>query len=129
MIRGIFDQVLALIGLLILLPIFILFYLWIRIDSKGGAFYIQERIGLNGKPFGLIKFRTMRPDVDKKGKLTVGDRDPRITRAGYFLRKYKLDELPQLINVLKGDMRLVGPARKLKNTSDCTPPSNERFYL
>ncbi len=109
MIRDLFDQVLALVGILILLPILILISIWILLDSRGGVFYVQERIGLHGKPFGLMKFRTMRPDSDKKGKLTVGDRDPRITHAGYLLRKFKLDELPQLINVLKGDMRFVGP--------------------
>lgn len=109
MIRDLFDQLLALLGIIILLPFFILIAIWILLDSPGGVFYVQERIGLNGEPFGLMKFRTMRPDSDKKGKLTVGDRDPRITTAGYFLRKFKLDELPQLINVLKGDMRFVGP--------------------
>jgi len=109
MMRGLFDQLLALLGILILLPFFILISIWIILDSKGGAFYIQQRVGLNGKSFGLIKFRTMRPDSESKGKLTVGDRDPRITSAGYFLRKYKLDELPQLFNVLNGTMRFVGP--------------------
>jgi len=109
MIRDLFDQFLALLGILILLPLFIVLSLWVALDSRGGIFYKQERIGFNGKPFRLIKFRTMRPASDAKGKLTIGDRDPRITRAGYFLRKYKLDELPQLINVLKGDMHFVGP--------------------
>lgn len=109
MIRDLFDQFLALLGILVLLPLFIILGLWVALDSRGGIFYKQERIGLNGEPFRLIKFRTMRPASDAKGKLTIGDRDPRITRAGYFLRKFKLDELPQLINVLKGDMRFVGP--------------------
>jgi len=107
--RDLFDQLLALIGILVLLPVFILISLWIILDSKGGAFYVQKRVGLNRKPFGLIKFRTMLPNSDKKGMLTVGARDPRVTKAGYFLRKYKLDELPQLFNVLNGTMRLVGP--------------------
>lgn len=118
MMRDLFDQLLALLGILILLPFFILISVWIILDSKGGAFYIQQRVGLNGKPFGLIKFRTMRPDSDLKGKLTVGDRDPRITNAGYFLRKYKLDELPQLFNVLNGTMRFVGPRPEVEEYVD-----------
>jgi len=109
MIRDLFDQILALVGIVLLLPLFIIIPVWIVLDSRGGAFYIQKRIGKGGKPFGLIKFRTMRPASDQKGKLTVGNRDPRITPAGYVLRKYKLDELPQLFNVLKGEMRFVGP--------------------
>ncbi len=81
----------------------------IVIESKGGIFYVQERIGLHKKPFRLYKFRSMRPNADKGGLLTVGSRDSRITRIGYFIRKFKIDELPQLFNVLKGDMSLVGP--------------------
>ncbi len=77
--------------------------------SKGGVFYKQERIGLNGKPFYLLKFRSMRVNADKSGKLTVGMRDSRITKTGYFIRKFKLDEFPQFINVLKGEMSVVGP--------------------
>ena len=77
--------------------------------SKGGVFYVQQRVGKDGKTFGLLKFRTMRPDSDKSGKLTVGMRDPRITRVGYFLRKFKLDEFPQFVNVLAGQMSIVGP--------------------
>ena len=82
---------------------------WIVLDSKGGAFFGQKRVGKDGKPFTLCKFRTMRVDSERLGKITVGKRDPRVTRAGYVLRKYKLDELPQLWNVLTGDMSLVGP--------------------
>lgn len=81
----------------------------IVIESKGGVFYVQERIGLHKKPFRLYKFRSMRPNADKGGLLTVGSRDHRITRIGYFIRKFKIDELPQLFNVLKGEMSLVGP--------------------
>jgi lipopolysaccharide/colanic/teichoic acid biosynthesis glycosyltransferase len=109
---------LAVIGILILLPLFIVIALLITIDSKGGIFYIQQRIGKNGKPFGLYKFRTMHTDADKKGLLTVGGRDPRITKTGYWLRKYKLDELPQLFNVLKGDMSIVGPRPEVKKYTD-----------
>ena len=104
-----FDFVLSLVGLVILAPIFIVLAVWIKIDSVGPVFYKQIRVGQNGKDFGLFKFRSMVVDADKKGLITVGGRDPRITRSGYFIRKYKLDELPQLINVLVGDMSLVGP--------------------
>lgn len=81
----------------------------IGFGSKGGVFYRQERIGINGKPFNLLKFRSMKLDADKSGKLTVGMRDARITKIGYFIRKFKLDEFPQFINVLKGEMSIVGP--------------------
>jgi lipopolysaccharide/colanic/teichoic acid biosynthesis glycosyltransferase len=83
-------------------------------DSKGGIFYRQVRVGKNGTDFYLFKFRSMRTDADKKGLLTVGGRDPRITRMGYYIRKYKIDELPQLLNVLLGDMSLVGPRPEVR---------------
>lgn len=104
-----FDFILSFIGLIILAPVFVILAIWIKLDSKGGVFYKQIRIGQNGKEFGLFKFRSMMVNADKKGLITVGGRDPRITRSGYFIRKYKLDELPQLINVLIGEMSLVGP--------------------
>ena len=113
-----FDIFFSALGLIILLPFFIVFYLLIRIESKGGAFYIQERIGKNGKPFGLYKFRSMRVGSDAEGLLTVGERDNRITSIGYILRKTKIDELPQLLNVLKGDMSLVGPRPEVKKYTD-----------
>ena len=109
-----FDFVLSLVGLVILAPIFIVLAVWIKIDSMGPVFYKQIRVGQNGKDFGLFKFRSMVVDADKKGLITVGGRDPRITRSGYFIRKYKLDELPQLINVLVGDMSLVGPRPEVR---------------
>ena len=109
-----FDFVLSLVGLVVLAPIFIVLAVWIKIDSMGPVFYKQIRVGQNGKDFGLFKFRSMVVDADKKGLITVGGRDPRITRSGYFIRKYKLDELPQLINVLVGDMSLVGPRPEVK---------------
>ena len=109
-----FDFVLSLVGLVILAPIFIVLAAWIKIDSVGPVFYKQIRVGQNGKDFGLFKFRSMVVDADKKGLITVGGRDPRITRSGYFIRKYKLDELPQLINVLVGDMSLVGPRPEVR---------------
>lgn len=113
-----FDIFFSALGLIILFPFFIVFYLLIRIESKGGAFYIQERIGKNGKPFGLYKFRSMRVGSDTEGLLTVGERDNRITRIGYVLRKTKIDELPQLLNVLKGDMSLVGPRPEVRKYTD-----------
>ena len=113
-----FDIFFSALGLIILFPFFVVFYLLIRIESKGGAFYIQERIGKNGKPFGLYKFRTMRVGSDTEGLLTVGERDSRITRIGYILRKNKIDELPQLLNVLKGDMSLVGPRPEVRKYTD-----------
>ena len=109
-----FDILFSAIGLLLLLPVFLLIYILIRLESKGGGFYVQERIGKDGVPFGLYKFRTMRTGSDKHRLITVGERDERITRLGYFLRRYKLDELPQLWNVLKGDMSLVGPRPEVR---------------
>lgn len=104
-----FDIFFSLLGIIILLPVFIVISFFIVIDSKGGIFYKQERIGKNAQPFKLYKFRTMYSNSDKKGLLTVGFKDNRITRIGYFLRKYKIDELPQLINVFIGNMSFVGP--------------------
>ena len=113
-----FDFILSLVGLVVLAPIFIVLAIWIKTDSKGPVFYKQVRVGENGIDFGLFKFRSMVVDADKKGLITVGGRDPRITRSGYFIRKYKLDELPQLINVLLGDMSLVGPRPEVRKYVD-----------
>lgn len=113
-----FDIIFSIIGLVILSPLFIALYLLIRIESKGGGFYSQERIGKNGKPFKLYKFRSMRIGSDKKGLITIGEKDNRITKTGIILRKYKLDELPQLWNVFIGDMSLVGPRPEVKKYTD-----------
>ncbi len=107
--KRIFDIVFSLTGILLLSPFFIIISILIMPDSKGEIFYKQIRIGKNQKKFFLLKFRTMRPGSDIKGLITVGGRDPRVTNAGQFLRKYKLDELPQLFNILIGDMSFVGP--------------------
>ncbi|MNV24301.1 putative undecaprenyl-phosphate N-acetylgalactosaminyl 1-phosphate transferase [compost metagenome] len=107
--KRLFDILVSLIILSVFLPFGILIAIAIILESKGGAFYRQERIGKNGVPFKLWKFRTMRVNADKLGKLTVGMRDPRITRVGYFIRKSKLDEFPQFLNVLVGEMSIVGP--------------------
>lgn len=109
MIKRLFDIFFSLTGIVILLPVFIIISLLIIFDSKGGIFYVQKRIGKNEKPFSLYKFRTMKTGSDKKGLLTIGSKDNRVTKVGYYLRKSKLDELPQLFNVLIGTMSLVGP--------------------
>lgn len=87
-------------------------------DSKGPVFYRQTRVGRDNKDFRLFKFRSMRPDSDKLGLITVGGRDPRVTRSGYYIRKYKLDEFPQLINVFRGEMSLVGPRPEVRKYVD-----------
>ena len=112
------DIVFSAIGLLLLSPLFLIVYVLIRCESKGGGFYCQQRVGKDGRMFGLYKFRSMRTGSDKKGLITVGGHDSRITRMGYFIRKYKIDELPQLWNVLKGDMSLVGPRPEVKKYVD-----------
>ena len=104
-----FDIIFSLVGIIILIPIYIIVSIVITIDSKGGVIYKQKRIGKDGNPFGVMKFRTMHPGSFAKGAITIGDRDPRVTNVGYYLRKYKFDELPQLFNVLIGEMSFVGP--------------------
>ena len=101
-------------GLLVLSPIFLILAIWIKIDSKGPVFYRQVRVGKDGKDFRIFKFRSMVVNADKGSLITVGGRDPRITRSGYYIRKYKLDELTQLINVFIGDMSLVGPRPEVR---------------
>lgn len=116
--KRIFDIVCSGIGLIILFPFFMLIILIISIDSKGGVFYKQVRVGQHNTDFKLFKFRSMKTGADKKGLLTVGGRDPRITKIGYYLRKYKIDELPQLINVFIGEMSLVGPRPEVRKYVD-----------
>lgn len=107
--KRLFDLFFSLFFILILLPFGIGVSIAIALDSRGGVFFKQIRVGKKGKHFGLYKFRTMRPNSESKGQITVGARDSRITNVGYFLRKYKLDELPQLLNILFGQMSVVGP--------------------
>ncbi len=107
--KRVFDLLISVICLLFLVPVFLLIAIWIKLDSPGPVFFRQVRVGRFGEPFRIYKFRTMRAEGEGKGKqITVRD-DIRITRAGRFLRRYKLDELPQLLNVVKGEMSLVGP--------------------
>ena len=118
MLKRLFDIIFSIIGLLILSPVFLIFSILIKLDSKGPIFYLQTRVGKQGRDFKLFKFRTMRVDSDKKGLLTVGHRDNRITKVGYYLRKYKVDEFPQFLNILIGDMSFVGPRPEVRRYVD-----------
>ena len=113
-----FDLLFSLVGLLLLFPIFAIVSLSILLASGWPVFYFQTRIGKGGRPFRLAKFRTMNNGADQSGQLTVGGRDPRITSVGYILRKYKLDELPQLWHVFTGKMSLVGPRPEVQRYVD-----------
>lgn len=122
MMKRLFDLIVSLCVLILFLPFAILIAVAIVFESKGGVFYRQQRVGKNGIPFRLWKFRTMRVNADQLGKLTVGMRDPRITRVGYFIRKSKLDEFPQFINVLLGEMSVVGPRPEVQEYVDLYTP-------
>ncbi|HXK82176.1 MAG TPA: sugar transferase, partial [Bacteroidales bacterium] len=112
--KRVFDIVVSFFGLVVILPVFFIIAIAVIIESRGGVFYLQKRVGKNNKDFKIFKFRTMYTNSDKKGLLTVGSDDKRITKIGLILRKYKLDELPQLINVLIGNMSLVGPRPEVR---------------
>ena len=116
--KRVFDLLASAIGLLLLLPLFIVIAIWIKLSSKGPVFYTQKRVGKEFKEFNLYKFRSMVVDADRKGPGVTSSDDPRITKVGKFLRDTKLDELPQLLNVLKGEMSLVGPRPELKKFVD-----------
>lgn len=113
--KRLFDIVASGCGLLVLSPLFLMVAVWIKLDSKGPIFYRQIRVGYKNKDFHIFKFRSMRVGADKGSLVTIGDRDPRVTRSGYIIRKWKLDELPQLINVFRGDMSLVGPRPEVRH--------------
>lgn len=113
-----FDFIFSLLGIVLLSPFIIIIYLLIIIESKGSGFYIQQRVGLNGIEFKLYKFRSMVVGSDRKGLITIGGNDARITQIGLFIRKFKIDELPQLFNVLIGDMSLVGPRPEVRKYVD-----------
>ena len=114
MLKRFFDIISSIAVLSLGLPFFILIAFLIVIDSKGGVFFTQQRVGKDSQNFDLFKFRTMRSDSKKGSQITVGERDPRITRIGYFLRKFKLDEFPQLLNVIIGHMSIIGPRPEVR---------------
>jgi len=116
--KRLFDVIASGLGLIVLSPLFIVLAIWIKLDSKGPVFYRQVRVGRNNKDFRIFKFRSMRVGADKGSLVTIGGHDPRVTRSGYFIRKFKFDELPQLINVFVGDMSLVGPRPEVRHYVD-----------
>jgi lipopolysaccharide/colanic/teichoic acid biosynthesis glycosyltransferase len=126
MVKRIFDFVAALLGIMLLSPVLLLIALLIKVDSRGPVFYLGSRVGLFGGIFKIFKYRTMIVDADKVGGSSTPDDDPRLTRLGRFLRRYKLDELPQLINVLKGEMSLVGPRPQVQWAVDLYTPEERK---
>lgn len=122
MMKRVFDIVASGLGLIALSPLFLILAVWIKMDSKGPVFYRQVRVGWHNKDFRIFKFRSMRLGSDKGSLVTIGGHDPRVTRSGYFIRKFKFDELPQLINVFVGDMSLVGPRPEVRHYVDYWTP-------
>lgn len=120
--KRLFDIVASGCGLIVLSPVFLILAIWIKLDSPGPVFYRQVRVGRGNKDFRIFKFRSMRVGSDKGSLVTIGGHDPRITRSGYFIRKFKLDEFPQLINVFVGDMSLVGPRPEVRHYVDYWTP-------
>ena len=120
--KRVFDIVASGLGLIALSPLFLILAVWIKMDSKGPVFYRQVRVGWHNKDFRIFKFRSMRLGSDKGSLVTIGGHDPRVTRSGYFIRKFKFDELPQLINVFVGDMSLVGPRPEVRHYVDYWTP-------
>lgn len=114
MIKRSFDVIFAIIGLIILFPLLVIISVLIKLDSQGPVLFVQNRVGRFNKDFSIYKFRSMRVQSDKKGLLTLGNSDSRVTKIGYFIRRYKIDEFPQLYNILKGDMSFVGPRPELR---------------
>lgn len=124
--KRLFDVIASGLWLVVLSPLFLVLAIWIKLDSKGPVFYRQVRVGRNNKDFRIFKFRSMRVGADKGSLVTIGGRDPRVTRSGYWIRKFKLDELPQLINVFIGDMSLVGPRPEVRHYVDYWTPEQMR---
>ena len=120
--KRLFDIVASGLGLIVLSPLFLILAIWIKYDSKGPVFYRQVRVGRYNKDFRIFKFRSMRVGADKGSLVTIGSHDPRVTRSGYFIRKFKFDELPQLINVFLGEMSLVGPRPEVRHYVDYWTP-------
>ena len=127
--KRLLDIVLSGLGLIILSPILLVISILIKIDSKGPIFFRQVRVGKNNLDFKIFKFRTMNVDSDKLGLLTIGDKDPRVTKIGYILRKYKLDEFPQLINVLVGNMSFVGPRPEVRKYVDMYSEADKEILI
>lgn len=125
--KRILDIVFAFLGLIFLLPLFLLISLLVMIDNPGRILFLQERVGRYEKTFRVIKFRTMKKDAHKKGLITLGSRDKRITRTGYFLRRYKLDEIPQVWNIIRGDMSFVGPRPEVKKYMELLSAEEKRY--
>jgi lipopolysaccharide/colanic/teichoic acid biosynthesis glycosyltransferase len=117
-----FDIIASGLGLIVLSPLFLVLAIWIKLDSKGPVFYRQVRVGRGNKDFRIFKFRSMRVGADKGSLVTIGGHDPRVTKSGYFIRKFKFDEFPQLINVFLGDMSLVGPRPEVRHYVDYWTP-------
>ena len=113
--KRIFDIIVSGCGLLLLSPLLVVIAIWVKLDSEGPVFYRQVRVGRYNKDFRIFKFRSMCIGSDKGSLVTIGGKDPRVTNSGYYIRKYKLDELPQLINVFMGDMSLVGPRPEVRH--------------
>ncbi|MGZ0017204.1 sugar transferase [Yeosuana sp. AK3] len=128
MIKRCFDFLLACLGLIILAPFLLIIAILIKLDSKGPILFIQPRVGMHQKDFNIFKFRTMYTQSDKKGLLTIGNRDARITKVGYFLRRYKLDEFPQLLNILLGTMSFVGPRPELRTYVNWYPEEDNILF-
>lgn len=128
MAKRLFDIISSGIGLLCLAPVFVVMAIWIKLDSRGPVFYRQTRVGRYGRDFRIFKFRSMRVGSDKGRQITVGERDPRITRSGYFIRRYKIDELPQLINVFLGDMSVVGPRPEVRKYVDLYSEEQRKVF-
>ena len=124
--KRIFDIVASGCGLIVLSPLFLIFAIWIKLDSKGPVFYRQVRVGRNNRDFRIFKFRSMKEGADNGSLVTIGGHDSRITRSGYILRRFKLDELPQLINVFTGDMSLVGPRPEVRHYVNYWTPEQMR---
>lgn len=120
--KRLFDVIASGLGLIVLSPLFLILAIWIKLDSKGPVFYRQVRVGYKNKDFRIYKFRSMRVGADKGSLVTIGGHDPRVTKSGYFIRKFKFDELPQLINVFLGDMSLVGPRPEVRHYVDYWTP-------
>lgn len=118
MMKRFFDILFSFLGLIFFIPVFLIIAILIIINSKGGVFYSQLRVGINQQDFKLLKFRTMFSGSEKKGLLTIGESDKRVTSTGKWLRKFKLDELPQLVNILKSEMSFVGPRPEMRKYVD-----------